>query len=120
MLEELFTSLHLKHYHRIFWLIVIIVASFDIINQPSLLIHLHNMILQDVIVYFVAIASLLNVSLCAIADHEITSLPGWNGTLPSKQYSGLLQLPNTNPARYYHYWLVQSENDPVNDPIVCM
>ena len=56
--------------------------------------------------------------LCFIAEHEIISLPGWNGSLPSKQYSGLIEIPNTNPSRYYHYWLVQSENDPINDPLV--
>eukprot|EP01084_Bolivina_argentea_P077655 140898_1 len=53
-----------------------------------------------------------------IPEHEIISLPGWNDTLPSKQYSGMLTVPNTSPARLYHYWLITSENDPINDPIV--
>ena len=66
----------------------------------------------------VAATWLFKASFGAISDHEIKSLPGWDGSLPSKQYSGLLEIPNTNPARFYHYWLVTSENDPANDPIV--
>lgn len=53
-----------------------------------------------------------------IQAHEVTSLPGYNGTLPSKQYSGLLTVPDTSPGRHYHYWLVQSENNASSDPIV--
>lgn len=45
-------------------------------------------------------------------------MPGYNGTLPSKQYSGMLMVPTTNPQRYYHYWLVTSEQDPTNAPVV--
>ena len=57
-------------------------------------------------------------SLGVIESDEVTEMPGYNGTLPSKQYSGMLMVPNTDPERFYHYWLVQSENDPDNDPIV--
>ena len=54
----------------------------------------------------------------AIETDLITSLPGYNGSLPSNQYSGYLTVPNTNPARHYHYWFIESENDPSNDPFV--
>jgi hypothetical protein len=36
----------------------------------------------------VVLAALAVVALCDIPADEITSLPGWEGPLPSKQYSG--------------------------------
>jgi hypothetical protein len=50
----------------------------------------------------------------AHAPDEILSLPGWEGQLPSKQYSGYLNVSDT----HLHYWLVESENDPANAPTV--
>lgn len=70
------------------------------------------------VILLVTFAWFVKTSFGAISKHEITCLPGWTGNLPSKQYSGLLEIPNSNPARFYHYWLVTSENDPSNDPIV--
>ena len=61
---------------------------------------------------------IINPTQSAIASDEIKSMPGYNGTLPSKQYSGMLMVPNTNPQRYYHYWLVTSEQDPEKAPVV--
>jgi carboxypeptidase C (cathepsin A) len=60
---------------------------------------------------FVGAAGLANA---AYAPDEITSLPGWTGALPSKQYSGYLNVSST----HLHYWLVESENDPANAPTV--
>ena len=51
----------------------------------------------------------------AYSADEIKSLPGWNGALPSKQYSGYLTASNSSQL---HYWFVESENDPANDPTV--
>ena len=62
--------------------------------------------------------TIMNFVSGAIEPDEVKSLPGYNGTLPSKQYSGYLKIPNVSPNRYYHYWLVLSENDPSTDPIV--
>jgi hypothetical protein len=53
----------------------------------------------------------------AIAADEITSLPGWEGALPSKQYSGYLTVPGTQGLKHYHYWFVTSEGDPKTDPV---
>jgi hypothetical protein len=36
----------------------------------------------------------------AYAPDEITSLPGWDGSLPSKQYSGYLNVSDS----HLHYW----------------
>ena len=48
-------------------------------------------------------------------EHRITSLPGWDGDLPSKHYSGYL---NITTSKHYHYWFIEAENDPENAPIV--
>jgi len=50
-----------------------------------------------------------------LASDEVTSLPGWKGALPSKQYSGYLDLPG---GKHHHYWHVQSEGSPSSDPLV--
>ena len=49
------------------------------------------------------------------SDDEIIALPGWDSKLPSKQFSGYLNVSDTS---HLHYWLVNSENDPDNDPTV--
>eukprot|EP01083_Nonionella_stella_P293009 996521_1 len=64
------------------------------------------------------VSLLLKVSHGLVSSDEIEALPGYNGTLPSKQYSGMLQVPNTSPQRYYHYWLVTSETNPASAPVV--
>ena len=48
-------------------------------------------------------------------DDAVLSLPGWTGPLPSNQYSGYL---DASPTSHLHYWLVESEGDPKNDPVV--
>ena len=53
-------------------------------------------------------------SFAAINRDEITKLPGWDHPLPSKQYSGYLQVGTSN----LHYWFVLSENNPATDPVV--
>jgi serine carboxypeptidase-like clade 1 len=45
---------------------------------------------------------------------RILSLPGWEGDLPSKHYSGYLNVSGT----HLHYWFVQSESNPETDPTV--
>ena len=51
----------------------------------------------------------------APSEHRITSLPGWDGDLPSKQYSGYL---NITSSKHYHYWFIEAETDPENAPVV--
>ena len=68
---------------------------------------------------FQFVYGLLLLCILNVYSDEITTLPGWTGKLPSKQYSGYIDIPNTAPnTRHYHYWFVESENDPENDPIV--
>ena len=67
----------------------------------------------------ICIVSLIGLSSSAISKDKITSLPGWDGPLPSAQYSGLLDVPHTAPnTRHYHYWLVTSEHDSSSAPTV--
>ncbi|ETV92233.1 hypothetical protein H310_13465 [Aphanomyces invadans] len=51
-------------------------------------------------------------------DHQIHSLPGYNDSAPInfKQYAGRLALPLAGQELFY--WLVESQHDPANDPIV--
>ena len=46
---------------------------------------------------------------------EIISLPGWPGALPSKHYSGYL---NVGRTKHLHYWLVEAEEDSQTKPVV--
>ena len=46
---------------------------------------------------------------------EVKSLPGWDGALPSRHFSGYLQ---ASPTKRLHYYLVQSEGDWNKDPVV--
>jgi len=46
---------------------------------------------------------------------EVLSLPGWNAPLPSKQYSGYLNITST---KHLHYWLVLAETNPSTAPTV--
>lgn len=46
--------------------------------------------------------SILALSSSAYAPDEITSLPGWTGPLPTKQYSGYLNV--TSSGSHLHYW----------------
>ena len=54
-------------------------------------------------------------SSAAPADDEVVTLPGWDGPLPSRHYSGYLRVAGgTN----LHYYLVQSERAPLAAPTV--
>lgn len=53
------------------------------------------------------------------AEDEITSLPGMNYTPNFKHYSGYLEADEQKPTnRFWHYWFVESQSDPANDPLV--
>ncbi|ETO14486.1 hypothetical protein RFI_22883 [Reticulomyxa filosa] len=43
---------------------------------------------------------LFTIHEAAILADEVTTLPGWDGPLPSRQFSGLLNIPGSNPPRY--------------------
>jgi hypothetical protein len=49
-----------------------------------------------------------------ITQDEIKQLPGWDGPLPSRQFSGYLKVG----SKHMHYWLVECEKDPSSAPTV--
>ena len=58
----------------------------------------------------------------AVTD-EIKALPGWDGALPSRHYAGHVNAGTATEAgvahqMYEHYYFVESENDPANDPLI--
>eukprot|EP00039_Didymoeca_costata_P028038 m.19801 g.19801 ORF g.19801 m.19801 type:complete len:487 (-) comp6676_c0_seq2:269-1729(-) len=66
---------------------------------------------------FLLVVTLFSGALAALDEDEIKELPGWEGPLPSKQYSGYLQVPGDRGNKYYHYWFVESEGNPATDPV---
>jgi carboxypeptidase C (cathepsin A) len=65
---------------------------------------------------FVAAAGLAaTLATAAPASDLITSLPGWEGALPSAQYSGYLSISST---KHLHYWFVEAESNPASAPVV--
>nr|CAB3234490.1 lysosomal protective protein-like [Phallusia mammillata] len=57
----------------------------------------------------------LTVADAAKSDDLITSLPGLSQMPSYKQYSGYLDASDT---KHFHYWFVESQKDPLNDPLV--
>ena len=55
-----------------------------------------------------AISSVAAISAPAYEKDEVKALPGWDGALPSRHFSGYLQ---ASPTKRLHYYLVQSEGD---------
>ena len=53
----------------------------------------------------------------AYDQYEVKSLPGWHKPLPSRQYSGFVDA-NQNASLQMHFWFIESEGDPQNDPLV--
>lgn len=54
-------------------------------------------------------------SLAQYAPDEVTSLPGMTFKPNYRQWSGFLQ---AGPGKFFHYWFVTSQRDPVKDPLV--
>jgi len=54
--------------------------------------------------------------LCAVPGDLITNLPGYNGTLKSKHYSGYM--PVGDKTKFLHYWFIESEKNPATDPVI--
>lgn len=52
----------------------------------------------------------------AALNDKINELPGLDDEISFNQFSGYLNLPNTK--KQIHYWLVESEKDPENAPLV--
>eukprot|EP00051_Salpingoeca_urceolata_P027094 m.480013 g.480013 ORF g.480013 m.480013 type:complete len:468 (-) comp21667_c0_seq1:66-1469(-) len=64
----------------------------------------------------VAVLALASACLAAPAADEVLHLPGWEGALPSKHYSGYV--PVAEESAFLHYWFIESERNPSSDPVV--
>ena len=54
----------------------------------------------------ILVAAMLVKDICidaAVAGDEIDALPGWDAPLPSKQYSGYLDIPTAHGTGRMHY-----------------
>jgi hypothetical protein len=81
---------------------------------------------QGILVHTFCVVLLLH---CAVAwpledkeglshkQSEITYLPGFKGNLKSRHYGGYITVDQENERNLYYY-LVLSERDPKNDPVV--
>ncbi|EGD81946.1 CPase I A [Salpingoeca rosetta] len=66
----------------------------------------------------VAVASVLvlaSAAFAAVPADRVKSLPGWSSDFPSDFYSGYLDVGH---GKHLHYFLVESERDPANDPVL--
>ncbi|XP_048138203.1 serine carboxypeptidase-like 20 [Rhodamnia argentea] len=54
---------------------------------------------------------------CAPEKAPVTQLPGFNGSFPSKHYSGYVTI-GPHHRRHLFYYFVTSERDPSKDPVV--
>jgi carboxypeptidase C (cathepsin A) len=70
---------------------------------------------SKIFVSLFGLTSAFDYTIDAIAD-QVIDLPGLNYKPNFNQFSGYLNLPSTE--KYIHYWLVESEKDPANDPVV--
>lgn len=64
-----------------------------------------------------SVAVAASVAASALADDQITALPGLNFDPNFKQYSGYITVDKANNRRLF-YWFVESQNDPSTDPVV--
>ena len=55
-------------------------------------------------------AALLGRAAGAVAEDEVLALPGWDAPLPSRHFSGYVDVAADGaPADMLHYWLVEAE-----------
>ena len=62
----------------------------------------------------VVLVALVGTSAAAGPEDEVTNLPYLTQTPPFKHYSGYLTLG----TKQFHYWFMESENNPNTDPLI--
>ena len=60
-------------------------------------------------------ATAMPTALAAVAEHLIAALPNQSVAMLSNHYSGYLEI---DTGLFVHYYLVESESDPKDDPLV--
>ncbi|KAL5566721.1 hypothetical protein UlMin_029885 [Ulmus minor] len=67
----------------------------------------------------ISLFSLFLLTSSAPLSSLVTQLPGFNGTFPSKHYSGYINIEGGNPnGKNLFYYFVVSERNPEKDPVV--
>uniref|UniRef100_A0A914QAT6 Carboxypeptidase n=1 Tax=Panagrolaimus davidi TaxID=227884 RepID=A0A914QAT6_9BILA len=72
---------------------------------------MQNFVVALILASFFAVSFVIG----ARTKDDIKQLPGVNFKLNFKHYSGYFQVSKTH---FLHYWFVESQNDPVNDPLI--
>ena len=66
-----------------------------------------------------ALLAALTVARAAPSEDEVERLPGWRGPLPSRQWSGYINISDAMGADMrVHYWYIESEGSPEADPLL--
>ncbi|GLJ08390.1 hypothetical protein SUGI_0087870 [Cryptomeria japonica] len=75
--------------------------------------------LKNSIITFLRWAERLNLNILAAAPEKalITSVPGYDGSFPSKHYGGYVTVDEAH-GRYLYYYFVTSQGNPAKDPVV--
>ncbi|XP_057840649.2 serine carboxypeptidase 1 isoform X2 [Cryptomeria japonica] len=67
--------------------------------------------------YFLALVGFQYYALAAPQNAQITSVPGYDGSFPSKHYGGYITLDEAH-GKYLYYYFVTSQGNPAKDPVV--
>jgi hypothetical protein len=64
-----------------------------------------------------------SASRAAVAEDEVTSLPGFAGALPTRHWSGYIEVPaidtdNKTARAFVHYWLIENAAKDPSAPTV--
>ncbi|KAL3616297.1 Serine carboxypeptidase-like 20 [Castilleja foliolosa] len=79
--------------------------------------------MRNIILYYLTLILAIQIALSftpALSAPEaalVSTLPGFNGTLPSKHYSGYITLDEAHGKKLFYYF-VESERNSAKDPIV--
>jgi hypothetical protein len=81
------------------------------------------MFIKIILLFLILLIININISFSFYLPDEIIKLPGWDFELPSRQFSGYLNVTDIDENGainylHYHYWFVLSELDTINNPLV--
>jgi len=61
-------------------------------------------------------SSLIRTGTYGPPESEVTAVPLWDAPLPSPQYAGYVNIPDTD--KYIYYQLFVSQQSPLDDPLI--
>ncbi|KAG2374525.1 hypothetical protein C9374_010809 [Naegleria lovaniensis] len=73
---------------------------------------------RSILLVSIVLLALIEFTLGQTAlDHQVSYLPGFNGPIKFKSYTGYLKA-NATRGHYLFYWFMESQNNPATDPVV--